>query len=306
MPNEKDSVSISELLRSTENVKGYGYNRTFSEKKFGAIYTFNKIINPKPNRSIIEVTMMIKGATETVRTKRKGDKPVAAHKVMAAISGVEQEIITKEELINRLKKTIPEFNDSSKYNNQDILAYALNPNNKPFKGKTIMETTQRTHIVLITDQIKDSAKIRVWCSCSSYYWVFEYYNQQNGANLTRSGRQINRGTYKYKTEAGQRDFDRGQPMRNPGKHFGVCKHLMLLIAMLMDKRTVSTTSLIAKRVTSNYNINIKRFKEVQRLTKSEYQNLLKSFESDRKLVLAERRENFSSGLASIARSQRRN
>ena len=38
-------------------------------------------------------------------------------------------------------------------------------------------------ILIITDKISDESEIRVWCSCSAYYWAFQYYNVDNKVDL---------------------------------------------------------------------------------------------------------------------------
>lgn len=291
------TFTISQLLESTEKVKGYGAENTFSKKQFGAIYAYNKVVTPKAMNSIIEVSMMIKGATEMVKTRR-GNKPVA-HKVLVAITGVKQYILTKEELVSRMRLKYPElrldpnkaYTDAERITlDNDVIARALDIDRKPFENAIVMQTNT-DEFTVIEDKIRDDSTVHVWCSCSSYYWVFQYYNEQKDVNLERPGRKM-QGTYKHKSKKGEEMFRSGTPMRNPNKACGVCKHLMLLLALLMDKKTVATTSAESKTVLKEYHLNINRFKKVKRLSQSEYNTLIKNFDKDRRKVLEQRKSNF--------------
>lgn len=289
-------VTIQQLIDSTNTVKGYDTQTTFSKKKFGAIYAFNKVATPKPENSIIEISMMIKGVTDIVHLKSK-DRPVAIHKVLMAIKGVKQEILSRTELISRMKLKYVELREEDK--EEVIIARALDPNKKPFENRTVMQVNQDKFVVL-DDKISNDAEIHVWCSCSSYYWVFQYYNIDNDVNLPRYNKPMN---YKYKTKAGIQAALNRKPMRNPNKAYGMCKHLQLLLALLMDSKTVSATTSGAKAINKEYHLNIGRFKKVERLSPVEYKKLQTKFKHDREIKSNERKEN--SGFATAASTQRK-
>lgn len=297
------AMTISQLLRSTARVDGYGAENTFSSKQFGEVYSYNKMVKTKPKHSIIEVTMMIKGATERVNQKKTGSRTVAAHKVMVAISGVEQEVVSAQRLVAMMRASNEEYSDIEKYTEDELLRRAVDPDKQPFEGKTVMEQGNGEYVI-ITNEIKDTSYIQVWCSCSSYYWVFQYYNIGADVNIKRPGAPIKMEAYRYKTKKGFEDFKRGRPMRNPNKAPGVCKHIMLLLAMLMDKKVVSSTTKSTKEVVSNYKLNVKRFKDISRISKEEYDKLMKDYSRDRARKVEERKL-FSAGLASMAQSQRK-
>ena len=289
-------VTIQQLIDSTNTVKGYDTQTTFSKKKFGAIYAFNKVATPKPKDSIIEISMMIKGVTDMIRLKTK-TKPVAAHKVLMAIKGVKQELLSRDELISRMKRDYVELREEDK--KEVIIARALDPDKKPFKNKTVMQVSQDKFVIL-DDEISNDAEIHVWCSCSSYYWVFQYYNIDKDVNLPRYNKSMN---YKYKTKAGIQASLSGKPMRNPNKAYGMCKHLQLLLALLMDSETVSATTSGAKAINKEYHLNINRFKKVEKLSPAEYKKLQTKFKHDREIKSNERKEN--SGFATAASTQRK-
>lgn len=290
------AMTISRLLQSTNKVDGYKPSDTFGHKKFGDIYAYNKTVRVKPKHSIIEVTMMITAVTEHIHSKTSAERPMAAHKVMVAISGVEQEILTAEELIARMRATYPECSDPEAVPDADVLQRALDPEKKPFKDKTVMEQTNGTY-VLVTDKIKDSSLIQVWCSCSSYYWVFQYYNIQEDANIKLPGAPVRMPMYRYKTKKGFNSFKKGKPIRNPKKAPGVCKHLMLLLAMLMSSGVVAAKSKNAENVETAYFLNLSKFKSKTktRVSKEEYDKLMKDFNADRRVQINERKYESASG-----------
>ena len=286
------SMTIAQLLNSTERLKdkGYGVGNTFSNKEFGEIYAYNKTVRVKPKHSIIEITMMIKAVTEKVTLKSGQSRTAAAHKIMVAISNVEQEEVTADELVKRARDIHPGYQNKKRYPDIDIIQKAIDPDKEVFPGKTVMEQNNGTY-VLITNNISDKSEIRVWCSCSSYYWVFQYYNIEAEVNIP--GKQSRMSPYKHKTKKGLDEFKKGKPMRNPKKAPGVCKHIRLLLAMLMDKRTIANNSTNAKKNLSEYHFNMSKFKKIQRLNEAEYKKLTRQYDADRSRKVQERDRNSS-------------
>lgn len=70
--------------------------------------------------------------------------------------------------------------------------------------------------------ISVNSLVRISCSCSSYYWTFAFYNHRKGVHLGLAP-----GGYTPRT-------DRKGPILNKGKQPGMCKHLMLFTALLLD------------------------------------------------------------------------
>ena len=273
-------MNISELLKSTSYVKGYNASDTFSNKKFGQIYAYNKVVRTKPNSSIIEVSMMIKGATDMLKpTKSTPARPVAAHKVMVAIRGVEHKTVSAQELVRRIRLTKSEYRDEEAFPDEDLIARAIDGEHKVFKDRTVMPQNNGTYTI-VEDKISKEAQIRVWCSCSNYYWVWQYYNVENNVDIWGKAPQ----RYIPKTQKGWEAFTRNKPMRNPGRHPGMCKHIMLLLALLMDSDVITE----ARSIVQNYKLNIERFEKVNRLSKDQYDKLIKSYTSDHRKKLQQR------------------
>lgn len=291
-------MNISQLIQSTAQVEGYDAQNTFQNKKFGQIYLYNKVVRTKPNSSIIEVTMMIKGVTDMIKpAKENVGRSVAAHKVMVAIRGVEQKTVSADMLVDLMRSEHPEYKDEEAYPNEDLLARAISPDYKPFAGKTIMPQTNGSYVI-ITDQISPNNEIRVWCSCSSYYWVFQFYNVENNVDIW--GKAPSR--YIPKTKKGWEAFTKNKPVRNPRRYPGMCKHIMLLLALLMDSNVLSE----AKGIATEYRANLERFNKVDRLSDSEYNKLIKDYTSDHRRKLQQRNMNRTeaAGYAQLAGMQR--
>lgn len=293
-------MNISELLKSTSYVKGYDAKNTFSHKNFGEIYFFNKVARVKPNSSILEVSMMIQGSSDKIlAAKEEEGRSVAVHKVMIAIRGVEQEVVNAEKLCNLMRLNNPAYRDEDAYPDNDLLALALNPDNKPFEGKTVMPQANGTYVI-ITDKIQKDNDIRVWCSCSSYYWVFQFYNVENNVDIWGKAP----ARYIPKTKAGFDAFTKNRPLRNPGRHPGMCKHIMLLLALLMDSDVIGE----ARGITRNYKANIERFKKVDRMTANQYEKIMKDYASDHRRLNQKRdaSRTEAAGFAQLASTQRKN
>ena len=274
-------MNISELLKSTQWVnREYGPAYTFGYKPFGQIYLYNKKVQTKPGFSIIEVSMMISSKTDTVE---KGN-----HKVMLTISGVKQQTMGMKRLADTIRNENPSMAD--KEDNELVIA-ALE--GKPLKDRTVMSNQNGTYTV-IEDNISKDSEILVWCSCSNYYWVWQYYNVENGVDIFGQSP----ARYTHRTKKGAEDFAKNRPMRNPGRHPGMCKHIMLLLALLMDTNSgpdsagnTGSTNVLkeARSITRAFKANIKRFETKDRLTDAEFKNLMASWEEELKGRVAKTR-----------------
>lgn len=276
-------MNISELLLSTSRVKGFGAKDTFNKKEFGEIIVYNKSVKTKANLSIIEVSMMIKGTSDKIKPARESEeRSVVAHRVKIAISGVKQEVVSSEELINRIKNIEADGKKPYADWNEDQIKSEVEHDVKFFEGKSIFKSGPSSYVI-VEDQISKDSKIQVWCSCSSYYWVFQYYNIQEDVNIRTHNRYPKE--YIYKTKQGWEAFRKNKPIRNPGKHPGMCKHIMLLLAILMENETVAE----ARSIIKNYKANYSKFKKMDRMSPENYNKLLKKFEGDRRMKQNERK-----------------
>ena len=134
---------------------------------------------------------------------------------------------------------------------------------------------------LIEDKIPETSDIRVWCSCSDYYWTFQYYNVEQKVDI------YNKAPARYvpKTKKGFEAFKKNQPLRNPGRHPGMCKHLVLLLSMLMEKGTVQDSNGV---LTDYFKADYDKFKKAKRLDQDSYDKLMKEYMRDHRKVVQER------------------
>lgn len=315
-------MNISELIQSTnmvqhttiinedgekERTPRYGARNTFKNKPFGAIYFYNKLVTPKADKSILEISMLIKGVTEKVMAGKSHEKkPVEAHRVMIQISGVKQVVMSAPQLADAIRDEHKELGDKEQFPDGDVIEMALTSNisngNPPelLKGKTIIRRSYNRTInkgtdkeevvgtfVVIDNNIDKNCQIRVWCSCSSYYWTFQYYNVQEDVDIFGK----NPDKYSHKTVKGLEAFQKNRPIRNPGKHPGMCKHIMLLLAMLMDTDTISE----ARGVARQYKANIARFTKVEKLDDTGFKRLIGQFKREFKKLQTSRAINSAPG-----------
>ena len=293
---QKKLKSIKDIVASTNTVEGYG-SSSLNTKQFGAIMAYNKVIDAMPGGTTIQVSMMIKGLTDKIN-----GRPVAAHRVLIAISGVEYEHYTATELVNKIRKEVPKYRDEEKYPFMDILKMVQEQEVKFFLDKSIFPTRVRTYVI-INDRISTESSMQVNCSCSDYYWTWQWYNVE--ANVDIKG--IKPPPYKYslnskakrKTSsgrefsmAGKRATSSTNPVRNPNRAYGMCKHILLLLGMLMDEDVVDHAVPGVSGSSSPgtmYRLNVNRFKKTNHLTYKEYNDLINKFSKDAK-KMASRRE----------------
>lgn len=252
-------MNITELLNSTYMV---GRTRSpeyvFSRKEFGNIYAFNKSIIYRPGFNIIELNMYITSKTDL----NKG-----LHRVRVAFKGINAEEISITDLYNKIRKK-PEYKDLTDENINKLLTEEKNI----YKTKLILPIENSVNKYLIVDNhIPLKTEIRVKCSCSDYYYTWGWYNFQHGVHIGK--RPL---PYLHHSK-----FENGEPVtiRNVNKRPGVCKHLLLFFALLMNDEILNKSA----RVNSNYARNELKFsiyshKNIQGMLK----NLNKELNRERK------------------------
>ena len=252
-------MNISELLQSTQYLRGldgtpnaWGPKNTFTTKKFGTIYLYNKQVRTKTGNSVIEISMMIKTETDKVEANY--------HRVMMAIYGVNQRTVQGLTLAKELEAMDDKYKEMSY---EDLIAYAIE--GKPFPDKTVIRNEAGTYTI-IDDNVSKENRIMVHCSCSDYFWTWQYYNVENDVDITKTA-------VKYANYS-------GKSYRNPNRHPGMCKHLLLLLALLMDPDGKGNSGVIkeARNVTRQFRLNIEKFTKAERLTTSQYKKIMKEWE----------------------------
>lgn len=274
-------MNIKELIQSSGNIYHRGKSQALS-KKMGKVLLNNQMVTVYKNGAVVDISMMISGVTDMIRS---GDssKPVAFHKVTVSINGIEQAYYTPSELVAKIRADHPEYADEQKYINADILKEALDKPTKFFEDATVFRTTNDSGkgFSVVSNNISEDCEVKVWCSCSDYYWTMQYYNCEN--DVDKYGKYPDR--YIPKSKAGYEAFKQNTPLRNPSRSPGMCKHLMLLMATLMSKGIIEDTSNMNKY----YKANFSKFQMEQRLTVSQYDKRIEEYAKDHRIKAKQRR-----------------
>ena len=230
-------MDIKELLQSTYKVSGrYKPNYTFSQKEFGGIYAFNKTVSFKPSVNVIEITMYMGVATETKKS---------AHKIAIALFDIKTEQINRKQLIELVRK---EHNFGNELSDIEILDLILEEEKPILQNKTVIQSgTNLNNFLLVENTIPLTTKIRVKCSCSNFFYVWAWYNADHKALIG-----LRPPKYKPYVKLDRKQLTTLTPKLNPHKRPGVCKHLLLFLALLMNggilQDSTDLTSSYTKRV----------------------------------------------------------
>lgn len=274
-------MKINELIQSTAKVKHRGKSFALA-KKFGKILLYNQMVTVRKFGTVINVSMMIGGVSDMIKTA-SGRAPVAYHKVTMSIKGIKQTYYTPSELVTAIRGSHKEYSDAEKYKNADVLQAVLDNPGGFFKDATVFRTTNDAGkgFSVVSNKIPEDSEVQVWCSCSDYYWTFQYYNCDHDVDIYKQ--YPNR--YIPKTKKGYEAFKKNQPLRNPGKNPGMCKHLMLLLATLMEKGVIEEKG---ASLTKYYKANYSKFQRQQRLSIGEYENRINQYQRDHDIKTYER------------------
>lgn len=290
-------MNLQELIESTNKVKNRDKASVF-QKKFGSIYAFNKNITIAKGGNAIIINMIIGGVTDFIKMGGRR-APVPFHKVSLALNvGKEGKTdYTASQLVEAIRMRHKEYADKDKWPNPDVLKAALESPTKFFDDATIFKTTNAEGYTVVTNNIPEKSEVQVWCSCSDYYWSFQYYNIQtrnkDGSCLNLYGATGYPKTYNHRSVAGKKSK---RPMRNPGRHPGMCKHLMLLVAMLMEDDLIKDKKNgLQKYYKANYEEFLKD-KEKSRISERAFAEKMKQYERGQRIMNDQRNEaHFMSG-----------
>jgi hypothetical protein len=150
----------------------------------------------------------------------------SAHRVSIALHGIDSKEYTSEELIHLIKVEDARL---SKVDDGEILNNVLKEVSF-LKGKTIIQKdTNRDKFIVFSNNIPLKTEIRVKCTCSDFFYTFAWYNADHKVL-------IGRRPPKYKRYLGLTSKEKEDivPVRNPRRLPGVCKHILLFLALLMD------------------------------------------------------------------------
>lgn len=249
-------------LHRKRNAKKYTTRLSHSmpdalQKEFGTIYYNNKVVIYDEDANIVEIRMMIGTKTETAYS--------GFHAVRIAVYGVKGQVYNSIEELYWDKignKTITDKTDpqsdmkamrtASKgqriekdgslgeigkerfdINFGDEISQHLTGSIIPvaFTGANVYGQSfgASGKIFYLEEPITINNPVRVSCSCSDYHYTIAWYNDSSGAHLGTSP-----APYPNRSGTGSK------PVRNTGKNPGLCKHLMVVVMLLMNGGIIDT------------------------------------------------------------------
>ena len=273
-------MNIKELIQSSGNIYHRGKSQALS-KQMGKILLQNKMVTVYRNQTIVDISMMISGVTDMIKVGA-AMKPVAFHKATISIKGVDQTYYSPEDLVATIRREHSEYADEKAWPAPDVLKAVLENPQGFFKDSTVFQTTNdHNHgFSVVANKIPEDSEIQVWCSCSDYYWTMQYYNCENDVDKYKKYPQ----KYIPKSKAGYEAFKQNKPLRNPSRSPGMCKHLMLLLATLMDEGLIQDESNMSKY----YKANFDNFKTAERLDINSYEKRLAKWKKDQGIKVRQR------------------
>ena len=299
-------MDIKTLIKETGEIKENRSESQVFSKKFGTVYAMNKTVLVDAMRGIISVSMMIGAATEKIGLSGN-KKSNTYHKASISFKlekGKDYEYYTPEALVEKARETFSKYSDEKEWPIPDVLSDILN-NPGIFEGATVFKAVHAENKVngefnysymdidpeghgkrgycIVQNKIPEDTEVQVWCSCSDYYWTMQFYNCENSVDLY--GRYPER--YIPKTKKGFEAFKKGQPLRNPGRHPGMCKHLMLLMALLMKDNLVQSKD---SNLKGYLEVDFDKFeKKDRRLSTNEYDNMIREFKNEQGIKSQQRK-----------------
>ena len=236
-------MNIEELLRSTISMgylDSYFHNRLenrrgpeyiFEFKPFGPVYYNNLMMAYKGD--IIELSLVMGSVT---------DMHKSAHRIAIALKGVEYEEYTEKEIVDYIWTKNPGLRELSK--EEILIAIKEDKSFQPVEGRTVIQksSTERRFFV-INNKIKASTEIAVRCTCSDFYYAWAWYNADHGCLVG-----VRPPAYKrvFTTERG-----RFRTLKNPHKIPGMCKHVMLFLALLMRGGLIENLPTLSSTLNKN-------------------------------------------------------
>ena len=265
-------MDILSLYKSTVNM-GYleshfrgelGDNRreasyALVHKDFGTIYLNS--MSTMPSASMLDIIIYMGVAT---------DKGKTSHRVAISLKNDKFQELTETELVNLIKSRNPADVDKTK---DDMILKLLNDSSyQPIEGSTIIRknSTDRKFSI-IPNRIPVDTEIKIRCTCSDYFFCWSWYNADHKCLIGTRPPAYKKATNSKRTS------------KNPHKLPGMCKHTLLLIAILMQGGLLENMTDI-----SAYSKVAKNNKDIRVMSRKEISNLFSTLSKDLAKELKER------------------
>lgn len=213
-------MTISELIASSaqirsKNVSGhYSMSYTFGHKQLGRPLQYNKTVLYKPNSSIVEIGLYITAVTEDGKS---------GHFCQVALRGVQMEAKSAEEVFAKIRSR--QSGKMAQASDDELRDY-IAAGNTVYNGKYVVQSRNNGNVYLVMDKnISPDTICKVRCSCASFTFDIAWYNNQHGCLIGDKPLPHPKFMLGDKTST--------DTVRNMDKTPGLCKHLMLLMSMLM-------------------------------------------------------------------------
>lgn len=242
-------MKINELVASSAKIASYNnttkqytrghYSKAYVEnnKIVGRALDYNKTVLYKPESSVVEIGIYFTSVTETGKV---------GHYCQIALRGIEMEEKSRDEVFRHLRtKNNGKY---ATYSDEELLEIIGRGDNVYYGKYTLQSRNHPDKFLVMQPTISGDTDIRVRCSCASFMFDIAWYNADHHCLIGSRPPQ----TRKYRVNPDAR------PVRNVNRKPGLCKHLMVAVALLQrdgflkggtDKFNKSTTTLMKKTST---------------------------------------------------------
>ena len=210
-------MKISELIASSARIRSkkvsghYAADYVFGHKQFGTVLSYNKTVLYKPESSIVEIGMMVTAVTEKGKT---------GHFCQIALRGVEMEAKSAEEVFAHIRQR---GKGKMAEADEDELRDYIAAGNTVYNNKYVVQSRNNSNVFLVMNKnVSPDTECRVRCSCASFLFDVAWYNADHGCLIG------SRPPANPFVQVGI-----SKVVRNVDKVPGLCKHLMLLVSMLL-------------------------------------------------------------------------
>lgn len=214
-------MKISELIESSARIRSmnteghYAASYVFSNKELGQPLQFNKTVLYKPNSSIVEIGMYITAVTE---------KGKSGHFCQIALRGIQMEAKSAEEVFEKVRSR--QGGKMAEADEDEIRDY-IAAGNTVYNNKYVVQSRNNNNVYLVMDRnISPDTECKVKCSCASFLFDVSWYNAKAGCLIGKA-----MPYPKHAMNVGGTTTT----VRNIDKVPGLCKHLMLLVSLLMKE-----------------------------------------------------------------------
>lgn len=214
-------MNLRQLISSTRSVKTnmWDPHKDFRSREFGQIISCDVKGNYNPRFKTLTVTLYIKSRTQNQRkiSAGLGDSVITTHTAAITFKNIVEHVVDVQEKVAEYNSLNPAKPITSI---QDIIS-------KMQESEPDLVPVEITpDYIVFRTRVDFSTECRVKCTCAHFYYTFALYCAQCGAY-------IGDNVASYKTMNNVKDRRNKPRYRNSNKVPGLCKHLQLLIQLIL-------------------------------------------------------------------------